>query len=212
MLALRAVAFDYGRVLTGPPDPVARAALLRITGLPVGQFDRLYWADRPAYDEGKFTGLEFWRRFNAAAGLSLPPAVIEELNSWDARMWATCDPVMLDWQLDLKQRGLLTAIVSNMGDSVLERVEREFDWLPRFDVLVWSYKIHSAKPDPAIYLRALSELGTRPDETFFLDDKPENVEAAAALGMKALVFSTVENLCADLTALKLDSELPLPRP
>ena len=37
MLALRAVIFDYGKVLTGPPDPAAYAELLRITGLSTRQ-------------------------------------------------------------------------------------------------------------------------------------------------------------------------------
>ena len=32
-MALRAVVFDYGMVLTGLPDPAAHAELLRITGL-----------------------------------------------------------------------------------------------------------------------------------------------------------------------------------
>ena len=32
-MALRAVVFDYGIVLTGPPDADAWATLLRITGL-----------------------------------------------------------------------------------------------------------------------------------------------------------------------------------
>jgi hypothetical protein len=38
-LALRAVVFDYGMVLTGPQDPEAHAALLRITGLPLERFE-----------------------------------------------------------------------------------------------------------------------------------------------------------------------------
>ena len=67
-----------------------------------------------------------------------------------------------------------------------------------------------AKPDPAIYRHVLKELGTRPEETLFLDDKPVNVEAARALGILALQFSTVERLRADLIAAGLDSQLGLP--
>jgi putative hydrolase of the HAD superfamily len=210
-LALRAVIFDYGRVLTGPPDPVAYAQLERISGLSADRLDRFYWKDRQAYDEGKLTGVEFWRRLVGEAGLRLRESAIAELNEWDARMWTRGDAAMLDWQLKIKQRGLLTAIVSNMGDSVHEHMERELDWLGRFDVLVWSYQLRVAKPDPAIYRYALERLGTRPEETLFLDDKKENVDTAAALGMKGLVFSTVERLRADLIALKLDAEVPLPR-
>lgn len=214
-MALRAVVFDYGMVLTGPPDPVAHAALLRLTGLTLDRFEPLYWADRHAYDEGKLTGLAFWHKFLSEPGLNLPPAadrtsLVNELNVWDARLWTTQNPAMLAWQMQLKQRGLLTAILSNMGDSVLENMKREFDWLSRFDVLVWSYQLRMAKPDPAIYRHILKELGTRPEETLFLDDKLVNIEAAQALGMVALQFSTVERLRADLIAAGLDNELPLP--
>jgi putative hydrolase of the HAD superfamily len=89
-------------------------------------------------------------------------------------------------------------------------VEREFDWIHRFDVLVWSYQVHMVKPDPAIYRYTLAKLGTRPDETLFLDDKPVNVEAARAVGMKTLEFSTVERLREDLIAAGLEGALPLP--
>lgn len=209
-MALRAVIFDYGMVLTGPRDPEAHAALLRITGLPPARFESLYWADRHAYDEGKFTGITFWQKIVREAGLNLAPGTVEELSALDARMWTTENPAMLAWQQQLKQRGLLTAILSNMGDNVLASVERTFDWIHRFDVLIWSYQWHMAKPDPAIYRLALDKLGVPPEEALFLDDKLLNVETAQALGMKAIQFSTIERLREDLIAQGLDSELPLP--
>jgi putative hydrolase of the HAD superfamily len=197
-------------VLTGPPDAAAHAELLRITGLPLDRFESLYWADRHAYDEGKLTGIAFWQKLILDGVLHLGPDAVEELNRWDARMWTAQNPTMLAWQRQLKTRGLLTAILSNMGDSVLENIEREFAWIHDFDVQVWSYQLHIAKPDPAIYRHALDALGTRPGETLFLDDKRVNVDAAQALGMQALQFSTVEKLRADLIASGLDKELPLP--
>ena len=209
-MALRAVVFDYGMVLTGPQDPEAHAALLRITGLPLESFEPLYWADRHAYDEGKLPGLAFWQKFLRDAGLNLAPGAAEELNLWDGRMWTTQNPAMLAWQLKLKQRGILTAILSNMGDNVHENMQREFDWLPRFDVLVWSYQLKMAKPDPAIYQHVLKELGVSAEETLFLDDKLINIQAAQSLGFKAIQFSSVERLRADLQAAGLDRELPLP--
>lgn len=209
-MGLRAVVFDYGMVLTGPQDPDAYAVLLRITGLPMERFEQLYWADRHAYDEGKLTGLEFWQKLLREAGISDPGGVVEELNLWDARMWTTQNPVMIEWQMKLKGRGILTAILSNMGDNVLENMKREFDWLARFDVLVWSYQLRMAKPEPAIYQHVLNELGTRAEETLFLDDRPVNVEAARALGMPAIQFSSVAKLREDLVSAGLDGVLGLP--
>jgi FMN phosphatase YigB (HAD superfamily) len=67
-----------------------------------------------------------------------------------------------------------------------------------------------AKPDPAIYRHTLAELGVEPEEALFIDDKRINVEAARALGIQAIEFSSVEGLRAGLIAAGLDAELPLP--
>ena len=209
-MGLRAVVFDYGMVLSGPPDPVAYANLLRITGLSSGRLDSFYWADRHAYDEGKLTGFGFWQKIVNDAGLDLSHSELEELNLWDARMWTTQNDAMLAWQQQLKRRGFLTAILSNMGDNVLENMKRQFGWLSRFDVLVWSFQLKMAKPDPDIYRYVLKELGTLPEETLFLDDRPVNVEAANALGFKGLIFTDVDQLRTDLIAQGLEGVVPLP--
>jgi putative hydrolase of the HAD superfamily len=209
-LALRAVIFDYGMVLTGLPDAAAHAEMVRITGLPEDRFEALYWADRHAYDEGKLTGISFWQKLLRDAGLDSSPSTVEELNRWDARMWTTQNPAMVAWQARLKQNGLRTAILSNMGDSVLESITRAYDWINRFDVLVWSYQLHIAKPDPQIYLHTLQQLGTRPEETLFIDDKQLNIDAARALGLEAALFTTIDRLREDLIASGLDAQLPLP--
>ena len=209
-MALRAVIFDYGMVLTGQPDADAHAAMVAITGLPVDRFEHLYWADRHAYDEGKLTGISFWQKLLADAGLDLGDGAVEKLNRLDARMWTTQNPAMVAWQSKLKASGVRTAILSNMGDSVLESIKREYDWIERFDVLVWSYQLHMAKPDPEIYRYALEKLGTRPEETLFIDDKRINTDAARKLGMTAFEFTTADRLRDDLIAADLPSQIPLP--
>jgi putative hydrolase of the HAD superfamily len=209
-LALRAVVFDYGMVLTGPPDPNAHAEMLRITGLPADRFDALYWADRDAFDSGALPGRAFWQKLATESGIGIVPSTIEELVALDARMWMTENSAMLAWQQKLKQRGLLTAIVSNMGDTVHHAMEVELPWLRHFDVLVWSYQLRITKPDPAIYLHVQEKLGTRPEETLFIDDRKPNVDAAIRFGMKGIVFANVDQLRADLTADHLDQEIPLP--
>ena len=209
-MGLRAVVFDYGMVLTGQPDAAAHEKLLSITGLPLASFESLYWADRAAYDEGRVTGIGYWQNFLRDAGLPPSREMVEELNQWDVRMWTTQNPPMVDWQLAIKQRGLLTAILSNMGDAVLASVELEFDWIRRFDLLVWSCQLGVVKPDPAIYRHTLAELKTRPEDILFIDDRLPNVEAARELGIPTIQFSSVERLREDLIAAGLDGVLPLP--
>jgi len=197
-------------VLTGLPDAQAHAQMVRLTGLPEARFESLYWADRHAYDEGKLSGITFWQKLLRDAKIEGGPSMVEELNRCDARMWTTQNPAMVAWQARLKQNGIRTAILSNMGDSVLESITRAFDWIARFDVLVWSFQLRIAKPDPKIYLHTLERLQTSPEETLFIDDKQVNIDAALALGLKAFQFTTVEQLRNDLLASGFDAELPLP--
>ena len=44
------------------------------------------------------------------------------------------------------------------------------------------------KPDPEIFLRAASELGLRPDECLFIDDRANNCDGARQVGMRAVHF------------------------
>jgi len=209
-LDLRAVAFDYGMVLSGPPHPEAQQELRRITGLSHEDFERHYWADRLDYDRGVLTGLAFWQKLVSEANLTLSAEHIDQLNHWDSLMWTTINPQMLEWHRLLKKNGLRTAILSNMGDSVLDNMMKTYTWIDDFDVLIWSYQHGIVKPDPEIYHLLLEKLGTAPEETLFLDDKLENIEGAHRLGIHALQFSTVEQLRQDLISSGLDEFLPQP--
>jgi putative hydrolase of the HAD superfamily len=209
-LALRAVVFDYGMVLTSPQDPAAHAELVRLTGLPLNRFEELYWADRHAYDEGKLTGMQFWQKLILDGGLIRSEAEIQRLSFLDGQMWSTVNERMVAWQAQLKKHGLLTGILSNMGDSVLEVLLATHSWIANFDVQVWSYQLLIAKPDPAIYHHILAKLGTQPEETLFLDDRLENIIAARDLGIQAIQFSNADTLRQELIAAGLDDELPLP--
>lgn len=209
-MALRAVVFDYGMVLTNPPHPEAQEELARITGLSHQELDQYYWVDRLAYDRGDLSGIAYWTKLAADAGLQLSANEIAELSACDARMWTSINPAMIAWHAQLKERGIRTGILSNMGDSVLERILEKFAWVEDFDALVWSYQHGMVKPDAPIYRLVLEKLGTAPEETLFLDDKPENIEAAQRLGMHGIQFSTVEQLRADLTSAGFTAWLPLP--
>ena len=193
-MTLKAVIFDYGKVLSGPPDPEAWAALLSITGIPPAEFERFYWLYRPQYDTARFTGRDYWQQIAHDTGIELNESSIEELIGWDARVWTTENSAMLEWSREIRRRGLKTAILSNMCDHVYERMVSVFQWLDEFDVTVWSHLLGIAKPDEAIYRYVLTKLKLDPVEVLFLDDKAPNVEAAHAIGMRAHRFTTVENL------------------
>ena len=59
------------------------------------------------------------------------------------------------------------------------------------------------KPDPSIYRHGLGILGKPANRTLFIDDRLENVAAAAAVGMKAIRFTGAEALRRELQALEV---------
>ncbi|MFC9288685.1 HAD-IA family hydrolase [Streptomyces sp. NPDC057052] len=62
------------------------------------------------------------------------------------------------------------------------------------DEVVSSARVGLAKPDRRIFELGAARAGVRPDRCLFVDDSPENVEAAAALGMTAVHFRTAADL------------------
>ncbi|MCW0423698.1 Phosphoglycolate phosphatase [Xanthomonas sacchari] len=54
-----------------------------------------------------------------------------------------------------------------------------------FDVVVNSSEVGAIKPEPAIFLHALTQLRMAADEVLFVDDTAVHVEAARALGLRA---------------------------
>ncbi len=59
-----------------------------------------------------------------------------------------------------------------------------FDHL--FERNFYSHQMGMRKPDPRIYFQALNEANLIPEETLFIDDMKENIEAAKLTGMKVL--------------------------
>jgi putative hydrolase of the HAD superfamily len=67
-----------------------------------------------------------------------------------------------------------------------------------FAFAVLSYEVGTMKPDRPIYEAAVKRAGAPASETFFTDDRPENIVGGNAAGMDAVLFTSVEQLAADL--------------
>jgi glucose-1-phosphatase len=57
------------------------------------------------------------------------------------------------------------------------------------------------KPDPAIFHRCLALLDARPEDAFFIDDKPENADGARRAGLRAHHYRDLPTLLAELQGL-----------
>ena len=63
---------------------------------------------------------------------------------------------------------------------------------------MFSCALKSAKPDPECFQATLALLGAEPGDVIFLDDRPDNVAGAAALGIRSIQFTDAPAARADL--------------
>lgn len=86
---------------------------------------------------------------------------------------------------ELRARGLKIGVLSNTFPSILRTLEAT-GLADLVDVAVASCTVGVHKPEAGAYLYALQRLGVPAEAVLFVDDLPENVEAARALGMRAV--------------------------
>ena len=135
------------------------------------------------------------------------PEQIRQLTALDSQMWARPNSVMVEWARTLPGRGLKTAVLSNMSRSVGDYLRREAKWLEMFHHLCFSGELKMGKPEPGIYHSCLASLGIPVTESLFIDDREVNIEAAEALGMRAILFRTAKDLLPELTPYGLADSL-----
>jgi len=185
---IEAVLFDYGLVLSGPPDPAAWAQMLNITGLNDEHFHAAYWAPRRAYDRGTHTAAEYWVTAGKHADTHLTPAQITDLIAADTALWTQPNQPMIDWAARLQSVGTRTGILSNLGDEMTAGVLDKMPWLSAFHHRIFSHTLKLAKPEPEIYRHAAEGLETPPAHILFVDDRADNCDAGRAAGMQAIQY------------------------
>lgn len=83
--------------------------------------------------------------------------------------------------------------IARRADPVIDRLA---------DVIV-SGEVGLAKPDPDIFRYALERFGVEAGDAVMIDDTPENLDAAATVGLGTILFTSAEQLRADLRARQL---------
>jgi putative hydrolase of the HAD superfamily len=160
-------------------------------GAPGDRFRDAYWGHRHAYDAG-LSAHDYWRRVAEAAGRpvgDVPQPMIDRLIDMDVSSWAEYRDEVWDLARSFRAGGGRTAFLSNGVPETMARIRAERPLDRWFDVVVVSYEVGLAKPDPRIFELCLSRLGAHAGEALFVDDRAENVAAAERLGIRTLHFT-----------------------
>jgi putative hydrolase of the HAD superfamily len=85
-------------------------------------------------------------------------------------------------------------------DSI-DFIEQKYPIWEVFDGMVISSRIQMVKPELKIYQHLLEKFDLIIEKTIFIDDIPENLEAASMLGMRIIKFENPSQCEEELKAL-----------
>ena len=196
---IKAVIFDLGGVLMRTEDVGPRQALAARLGVSRQELEHLVFNSTIGLQAqlGQITADELWQEVGAA--LRLTPEQIAALQDafWDGDR---LDAGLVDFIRGLRPR-FTTALLSNAWNTLRAYMQDTWGIADAFHHLVISAEVGMMKPDPRIYRLALERVGVAPEEAVFIDDFPENIDAARAVGLQAIHFRTADQVLADLAPL-----------
>ncbi|WP_353217475.1 HAD family phosphatase [Sandarakinorhabdus sp.] len=142
----------------------------------------------------------------SAALAALYPAQADLIRAFGPRFNETVTgpvPGMLELVAALAARGVPLFAITNFSGEFWPAFRATAPIFDLFTDIIVSGDERLTKPDPAIYQLALRRFGLAPGQGLFIDDRPENVAAAADNGFMAHHFCGHDALAAELVRLGL---------
>ncbi len=194
-MPIQAVIFDIGGVLLQTTDWSRHRKWEKRFSAQEG---RLYKMIDPELDYlasiGKVPEPEMWQQVGVALSLQ-----DEELLEFIDDFWSggELNQELAEFLHSLRPR-YKTALLSNAWSGARESVTRIFRLNEFADAMFFSAEEGIAKPDSAFYHVAINWLGVPPHEIVFVDDRPENIEAANSIGMHGILYCDNAQTIADV--------------
>ena len=184
--------FDMDNVLYDYHWRKRMESLTELTGHDFHDLRSRWW-----HDDGEWkaeagdpdTGDEYLRRANEAFGSSIAR------QTWvDIRKAAMeFRPEVADAVSFASQFGQVTLLTNNgmlIGEHLTEVAP---ELVPLFGEHMFATAHYGArKPDPRVFSRVLERYGVTSDETFFVDDHPDNIRGAEEIGITSKWFSPAD--------------------
>ncbi|RCH56291.1 HAD family phosphatase [Mucilaginibacter hurinus] len=194
MKNIKNILFDYGNVIFTIDFARAQRAW---TELGISDSDKFFGHLQQdplfdAFDRGEISADIFRDRIREIAGS--PTLTDEQINDvWNSLLIGV-PPGNHELLLKLKDR-YRTFLLSNINaihyDHIMDYLKRDFGFDGNdhlFEKLYYSHLTGKRKPEPAIFEQVLQENNLKAEETLFIDDSPQHIAAAKALGIQTFLM------------------------
>jgi putative hydrolase of the HAD superfamily len=195
---IKAVIFDLGNVLVDLDPRISAAKLAGYVNKSVEDIYGIFSNSQliQPFEEGKISTEEFFVRAKEALGFEIEFERFKMI--WNGIFFLKPDNLQVYGLIKRLHSSHPTALLSNTNRLHFEYLKSEFPVFDHFHHILLSYEMGLVKPDPRIYRKALDILKADPAEVFYVDDRPELIEAANKMGIRAFVFKGYAQLIKDL--------------
>ena len=198
---INAIIFDFGDIFINLNKQASIDSFKKL-GLDAPNEELLHLND--LFEKGKISELEFIQGFQKY----LPNADIHDIR----KAWNSIIGEFPLYRLEFLQ--MLTGkyrlfLLTNTDAIHINRFEHMVgisffsDFYQCFEKVYYSYEMGMRKPQPEIYTRILKQHDLSPSNTLFIDDKKENTDAAAQLGINVWNLHVGEEDVVDLFEKKI---------
>jgi beta-phosphoglucomutase len=192
-MTIKAILFDMDGVLIEAKEWHFEALnkALDLFGMPISRYDHLT----------TFDGLPTRKKLEM---LSLEKGLPKELHEFinEMKQQYTIDIVQMQCKprfvheyalSSLKANGYLMAVCSNSVRNSVVSMMRKANLDSYLDIMISNEDVANGKPDPEMYLNAISHFGLKPNECLIVEDNENGIRAAKASGAHLLVVKEVED-------------------
>jgi putative hydrolase of the HAD superfamily len=198
---IKAIVFDYGKVISLPPDPKVMDELASMAGVTAEVFEPLLWSLRGEYDRGALSAREYYGKILSRLNVNLEEKAIDAMIEMEWVSWKDLNPGTVELMGDIKAAGFILGILSNLPHYFLDSAREQISVFSVPDVSLFSCEVNLIKPEAAIYHKLISLLKCSPKEIVFFDDTQKNVSGAVDLGIRAFLWKDPETARSDLSGL-----------
>lgn len=191
----RAIVFDFGNVLASFDTGIFLRRLLPHSDLPLAGLSAAIYDSglHREYEAGRISSDEFFSTARQRCALRLG----KDDFFFAFTQIFTPIPETANLVRALSKRYRL-GLLSNTNERHYEDYIRKCDVFPFFETVTVSHQVGALKPSEAIYRDALAKLRLPPGECVYIDDVPEFVAGAQAVGLRGIRFENSLALAAAL--------------
>lgn len=158
------------------------------------------------FEEGRIMPFEFYMEIRKK--LNCDVSYEEFVDIWNGIFYFSEENAfILSLAQELKKK-FPVLVLSNINKLHYDYLKEKYPFIFNFTYKILSFEVNLVKPHPSIYKRALSFLGTKPEQTLYVDDRKDLIEAADRLGIRSVQFKNTKDIFDRLLILGLDLRSP----